>query len=169
MKKWLEDRAARVMGRGFDVCRQLELERERSPHWRNPHPCLFWIGPGRTEPIIKMRSGAVIQRVSMAEVPTGYLGPETDEEDILAPEKTPRESVSKSRRFEVFKRDGYKCRLCGRSQSDGVTLHVDHRIPLAKGGANEDENLWTLCDDCNLGKSDRDLGLSPLLPRAGGQ
>ena len=84
---------------------------------------------------------------------------------IPAPEKTPRESVSKSRRFEILKRDGYKCQLCGRSQSDGVTLHVDHRIPLAKGGANEDENLWTLCEDCNLGKSDRDLGIvSPSTP-----
>ncbi len=158
VKTWLEDRAVRRAGRGFDVGRGLQLEKERSPHWRNPHLCLFWTGPGRTKPMIQMRSGAVVQKVSMAEVPTGYLGPETDAEDILAPEQTPREAVSKSRRFEILKRDGYRCQLCGRSQRDGVTLHVDHRVPLAKGGANEDENLWTLCEDCNLGKSDRDLG-----------
>ncbi len=154
VKKWLEERAARRAGRGFDVGRTLQLEKEKSPHWRNPHLCLFWTGAGRTTPIIKMRSGAVIQRVSMAEVPTGYLGPETDENDEPNGDKTPRESISKSRRFAILKRDGYKCQLCGRSQDDGVKLHIDHRVPHAKGGSNEDDNLWTLCEDCNLGKSD---------------
>ena len=83
VKKWLEDRAARRAGRGFDVGRTLQLEKEKSPHWRNPHLCLFWTGSGRTQPVIKMRSGAIIQRVSMAEVPTGYLGPENDDDDKL--------------------------------------------------------------------------------------
>ncbi len=153
VKKWLEDRAARRAGRGFDVGKQLQAEREASPHWRNPHLCLFWTGEGRTKPIIQMRRGAIVQRVSMADVPTGYLGPETDEESVYS-EATPRESISKARRFAIFQRDGYRCRLCGRSAEDGATLHVDHRVPLAKGGSNEDDNLWTACDDCNLGKSD---------------
>jgi 5-methylcytosine-specific restriction endonuclease McrA len=104
-----------------------------------------------------MRSGALIQKVSIAEVPTGYLGPETDDENRTFDEKTPRESLSRARRFAVFKRDDYRCRLCGRSQADGIVLHVDHRIPVAKNGSNEDGNLWTLCEDCNLGKSDADL------------
>jgi hypothetical protein len=76
----LEDRAARRVGRGFDVGKSLQLEREKSPHWRNPHLCLFWTGTGRRKPLIKMRSGAVIKRPSMVEVPTGYLGPEADDE-----------------------------------------------------------------------------------------
>ena len=156
-KKWLEERAVRRAGHGFDVGKGLQLEKEKSPHWRNPHLCLFRIGPGRKKAILQMRSGSIVHRVSMAEVPTGYLGPETDEDDKIPDEKTPRESISKSRRFAVFKRDGNKCQLCGRSQDDGVKLHVDHRVPLAKGGSNEDENLWTLCEDCNLGKSDRSL------------
>ena len=104
-----------------------------------------------------MRSGAVVQRVSMADVPTGYLGPETDEEMEIGPDQTPREPFSKSRRFAIMKRDGYRCQLCGKSQEDGAKLHIDHRIALAKGGSNEDENLWTLCLECNLGKSDSDL------------
>lgn len=157
VKKWLEDRAARRAGRGFDVGRTLQLEKEKSPHWRNPHLCLFWTGAGRTKPVIKMRSGAVIQRVSMAEVPTGYLGPEADEDDEPNGDKTRRESISKSRRFAILKRDDYKCQLCGRSQGDGVKLHIDHRMPHAQGGSNEDDNLWTLCEDCNLGKSDERL------------
>ena len=106
VKKWLEDRAARRAGRGFDVGKTLQLEKEKSPHWRNPHLCLFWTGAGRTMPVIKMRSGAVIQRVSMAEVPTGYLGPETGEDDEPNDEKVPRESIS---RFSSLRYSETRC------------------------------------------------------------
>ncbi len=157
VKKWLEDRAARRAGRGFDVGRRLQTEKDASPHWRNPHLCLFWTGEGRQVPVIKMRSGTVIQRTSMADVPTGYFGPETEADERISLGKTPRKSISKSRRFAILKRDNYRCQLCGRSQKDGAKLHVDHRLPLAKGGPNEDDNLWTLCEDCNLGKSDQEL------------
>lgn len=156
-KKWLEERAARRAGRGFDIGKKMQFEKDQSPHWRNPHLCLFWTGPGRKKPIIQMRSGAVIQRVGMTEVPTGYLGPESEADDVLPPTKTPRESIPKTRRFEILKRDEYRCQLCGKSADDDVTLHVDHRVPLAKGGSNEDDNLWTLCETCNLGKADREL------------
>lgn len=158
VKKWLEERAARKAGKGFDICKKIQLRKDLSPHWRNPHLALFWMGPGRTQPIIKMRSGAIIQKVSIAEVPTGYFGPETEADDSIPLGKTPRESIRKSQRFRILKRDGYRCQLCGRSQADeNVKLHVDHRVPLAKGGSNEDDNLWTLCDACNLGKSDKNL------------
>ena len=157
VKLWLENRAATRAGRGFEVGKRLELERETSPHFRNPHLCLFWTGEGRKIPIIQLRSGSVIQRVSMADVPTGYLGPETENELFIDLDKTPRESISKSRRFAILKRDDYRCQLCGQSQADGAKLHVDHRTALANGGSNEDDNLWTLCDTCNLGKSDKSL------------
>jgi hypothetical protein len=29
---------------------------------------------------------------------------------------------------------------------------VDHIVPREWGGSNEDRNLWTLCEECNLGK-----------------
>ncbi len=154
VKRWLEDRAARRAGRGFDVGKKIQLLKDTSPHWRNPHLCLFWTGEGRARPIIKTRSGAIVQSVSLAEVPTGYLGAERDEEDELASEKTPREFFSKRRRFEIMKRDHFRCQLCGISSAGGAQLHIDHRVPLSKGGSNEEDNLWTLCDRCNLGKSD---------------
>lgn len=158
VRKWLEDRAVRKMGRGFDVFKKLELERETSPHWRNPHLALFWTGPGRTKPVIRMRSGSVVQRVSMAEVPTGYLGPETADEDRYFDFQRQRINVPKGLRFEVFRRDNYRCRICGRSAvEDGVKLHVDHIVADSKGGSIALENLQTLCQDCNLGKSNKDL------------
>lgn len=160
VQKWLEDRAARRAGRGFDLGKALQLHKENSPHWRNPHLCLFWIGPGRNQPIIKMRSGAVIQRVDMADVPTGYLGSEKENELDSIDEKSPREAISKSRRFDIMTRDGFRCQLCGATQEQGAILHIDHKIPLAKGGSNRDDNLWTLCDLCNLGKSDKTLSVA---------
>lgn len=61
-------------------------------------------------------------------------------------------------RFDVFMRDGFRCRYCGVSIDDGAILHADHVIPQSKGGATTLENLVTACMDCNLGKSDKDLG-----------
>ena len=60
--------------------------------------------------------------------------------------------ISKSLRFRVLKRDGFKCAYCGGSTGDGVVLHVDHRIPKCDGGSSELENLVTACADCNHGK-----------------
>lgn len=68
-------------------------------------------------------------------------------------------AVSKKRRFEVFKRDGFICQYCGRSQPD-VVLEVDHKQPKAAGGTDEMSNLVTSCYDCNRGKS------AGLLPQA---
>lgn len=64
--------------------------------------------------------------------------------------------ISKSVRFEVFKRDEFTCRYCGRTTPD-VTLHVDHVLAVANGGSDEMDNLVTSCLECNLGKSDTPL------------
>ena len=43
-----------------------------------------------------------------------------------------------------------------------VKLHVDHIKPVSKGGKTELSNLRTLCERCNLGKSDKfeDFGMN---------
>lgn len=63
-----------------------------------------------------------------------------------------RKPLSKRRRFEVFKRDGFVCQYCGRHPPD-VVLHCDHIQPVCEGGSNDEGNLITACADCNLGKS----------------
>lgn len=67
---------------------------------------------------------------------------------------TPREPNLRLR-FQVLKRDNFKCCICGRSPSTigGLELQVDHIIPWSKGGETTIDNLQTLCNDCNLGKS----------------
>lgn len=64
-----------------------------------------------------------------------------------------RSLITNSVRFKVFRRDGYRCQICGRTQADGVKLVVDHIIPVAKGGTSDMDNLQTLCFECNSGKS----------------
>lgn len=58
-------------------------------------------------------------------------------------------------RFRVLKRDNFSCRACGASPalSPGLSLHVDHIHAWSLGGDTTDENLQTLCEPCNLGKS----------------
>ena len=68
--------------------------------------------------------------------------------------KTKRE-IGLQLRFKVFKRDNFKCCICGASpaKDPDVELHVDHIIPWSKGGETVYENLQTLCSKCNIGKS----------------
>lgn len=63
-----------------------------------------------------------------------------------------RKGISKSVRFRIFARDGFTCRYCG-MDSTRVVLVVDHVVPVAGGGTNDDENLITACESCNQGKS----------------
>jgi 5-methylcytosine-specific restriction endonuclease McrA len=66
--------------------------------------------------------------------------------------------VSRRLRYEVLKRDGYRCQLCGRNPTeDGVKLEVDHKVSRHHGGSNAMDNLHVLCFDCNRGKGTSDL------------
>lgn len=69
----------------------------------------------------------------------------------------PRQRMSLRLRFQILKRDAYRCQICGRSAQDGITLEVDHKIAVVKGGRDIPANLWTLCFDCNRGKRDASL------------
>ena len=62
-------------------------------------------------------------------------------------------------RLDILKRDNFRCVFCGRSPATevGVVLHLDHITPFSKGGDTVFDNLQTLCERCNLGKSDRDV------------
>lgn len=66
-----------------------------------------------------------------------------------------RGEVSDSLRYDILNRDNFTCVICGASARLGARLHVDHIVPIAKGGKSTPDNLRTLCERCNIGKSDK--------------
>ncbi len=57
-------------------------------------------------------------------------------------------AISAKKRLLIYRRDGFKCLECGVS----TNLTLDHIVPQSKGGGNQDKNLRTLCESCNLKK-----------------
>lgn len=66
-------------------------------------------------------------------------------------------------RKQILDRDKWKCQNCGIKVHDRSTgnwntpdkAHIDHIIPITKGGNSEPSNLQTLCRTCNLSKKDK--------------
>jgi len=63
--------------------------------------------------------------------------------------------ISGSDRYEVLKRAGGRCELCGVSVEER-RLEVDHIIPRKLGGTDDSSNLQALCWLCNANKGARD-------------
>ena len=51
---------------------------------------------------------------------------------------------------DIFKRDKYKCVLCGKGKKEGVELHADHIKPKSLGGESKVINGQTLCSRHNF-------------------
>jgi len=87
------------------------------------------------------RGGLVATARAMNGSGDEFIGP-----DLPSSKRT---ALSVRRRFDVLKRDGYKCRICRKA---GGELEVDHIVPVSKGGTNDIDNLQTMCRACNRGK-----------------
>ena len=62
------------------------------------------------------------------------------------------EDFTPAQREQIFKRDGYRCVICGKGQRDGVEIQADHIIPKDLGGKATIENGQTLCATHNFRK-----------------
>lgn len=72
-------------------------------------------------------------------------------------------AISKRVRFEVLKRDRFRCTYCGLPAPEtGAGLTVDHVVPVALGGDDAPTNLVAACRDCNAGKSSSNLTDAPV-------
>ena len=61
--------------------------------------------------------------------------------------------ASRILRAMVLLRDKGTCRYCGRPAT-----HVDHVVPVARGGPTHESNLVAACERCNLEKGSRGVG-----------
>lgn len=55
-------------------------------------------------------------------------------------------------RTRILQRDNYICTYCGNEANE-----VDHVVPKAAGGTDEDTNLVSSCKQCNGSKQDKQL------------
>lgn len=69
--------------------------------------------------------------------------------------KGQRKLMTKALREQIKRRDNYTCQLCGKYMPDEVGLHIDHIIPISKGGKSVPSNLQVLCSKCNGKKSNK--------------
>lgn len=60
------------------------------------------------------------------------------------------EDFSPALKEQIFKRDNYRCVICGRGRKEGVEIHVDHIKPKDLGGKATLENGQTLCSQHNF-------------------
>jgi hypothetical protein len=67
--------------------------------------------------------------------------------------------------LEIFRRDRWKCQLCGirvlkskRGTPDPRAPELDHIIPLSRGGEHSRLNTQCACRKCNMAKGDQPLG-----------
>jgi hypothetical protein len=81
--------------------------------------------------------------------------------------KTKRDIIPQGVRFDVLRRDEFTCQYCGRT-SPSVILEIDHVVPVASGGTDNQENLITACFDCNRGKGVKDVALPARAPKPDG-
>ena len=69
--------------------------------------------------------------------------------------KSQRSLMTPELRRKIAERDNYTCQICGKYMPDGVGLHIDHIVPVSKGGKTVPSNLQVLCSKCNGRKGGR--------------
>lgn len=62
------------------------------------------------------------------------------------------EPVSRS---AIIERDNRTCHLCGKTNLPDTQIHLDHVIPLSRGGPHTEDNLRVACAPCNIRKGAR--------------
>ncbi len=99
-----------------------------------------------------------------------YNAPRTETGRAVRTMKTVHAGITASRQDRIFRRDEFRCIICGRGRADGLNLHIAHILSVEDGmklaeqgwkiteyELNSDANLLTLCETCNAGQSGRSL------------
>jgi hypothetical protein len=75
-----------------------------------------------------------------------------------------RQPLPREVKAAVWLRDGGRCRHCGTTDAEsaartGVHLHYDHIVPFSRNGTDTVNNIQLLCENCNLRKGNKVIGL----------
>lgn len=71
--------------------------------------------------------------------------------------------ISEALRRKVAAAAGYCCSYCLTSQRvSGAQMHIDHCIPISRGGASDETNLSLACAWCNTFKGDQTHTVDPI-------
>ena len=62
------------------------------------------------------------------------------------------EDFTPAQKEQIFKRDDYRCVICGKGPREGVEIHADHIKPKDRGGKAVIKNGQTLCAEHNFHK-----------------
>jgi hypothetical protein len=140
---------------------RIKLTRKQALAWvswhmdtKDPFEAAHYMGIGSgNAPRKKEEWDYLVQRISVEySSHSGKHGPPVFHDFYMSPE------WQRVRYSALLKSDGLCC-LCGRDPiTHGVALHVDHIVPRSKNREREldESNLQVLCEDCNLGKGNRD-------------
>lgn len=71
---------------------------------------------------------------------------------------TKRRSMTPTRRLRIFENHGGLCVTCGVQIKAGDEWFIEHAIPLALGGKDEDDNCGPSHTSCKAGKDAEDFG-----------
>lgn len=70
--------------------------------------------------------------------------------------------IPRALRRKVAAAARHRCGYCLTEQRvSGAQMHVEHIIPLARGGASDETNLWLACAWCNSYKGDKTHAVDP--------
>lgn len=67
-----------------------------------------------------------------------------------------RQRLDRATKAKVWAKTDGNCWYCGTATNPFRNFEVDHFIPIARGGTDEDNNLVPACSRCNGRKGDRD-------------
>jgi 5-methylcytosine-specific restriction endonuclease McrA len=106
---------------------------------------------------LSRRAEADRRDVRLLQAKKSKLKSEVEKLRKMARERRP---IAKQSRSFIIARDEQTCTYCRREgletrDPDGKYWHIDHDIPVCRGGTNKESNLVLACAACNLAKRDR--------------
>ena len=63
--------------------------------------------------------------------------------------------IRQEKRLAIYLRDGMACVYCSAGVESGAALQLDHVLAVEQNGSNDETNLVTCCDRCNMAKGNR--------------